>query len=380
MKLKQLLFFIGVLLGCNSNENISLSKSSEFALVSPDSNYSPLGIMLYDNGQYISFNKRNLSIYYYDAETYSYHSKAKLDFPLTPENVTFFLPLQDTLIACDTKHKTFYYFNRSGKLIDVWSIFKGKPDSIMPFIPIAKRYYQMQLLDNSLNCRVYPREGFLGECKLPLEYNMTRSGDSTIFKPLPVRYPPVYLKDSYNSLSTENVSRCINDKGQYVYSFPVDHDLYIYDKSGLVLQHAAKSSFINNFEITPPEKYDDLQYTIQSYTTAPYYSKIFFDKFHSLYYRIALHHADSQKEDGTLNYGWRDKPWSILILSEDFLLLKEYKIPASTYYQDILVVPDGILMQPILKVGESQNFSKFIHYKLNLHEGAPSPAVDMLGL
>lgn len=364
MKLKYLPLLF--LCGCIKTHTVKFEKAEEITLTTLDNQYASVGSTECFNNQLLSL-RHDLSIDYFVVKNvrpmtdYKYDHTFKLNFALETANITYYLPLpKDTIIYCDSEHKNFYLFNHLGNPIDVWSIFRNKPDSFHAFIPMASKFYPIIYENDTLYSRICPWVGSPDEFKMPFEYGFFKHDSSVNYFPLPVRYPDIYRSGkSYNNLSTEFVSRCQNDKGEFVYSFPISHELFVYNKKELIKTVNCKSKYIEQFEVTPDDKTQDLQYTIKTYGTAPYYSKIYYDKYRHLYYRIAAHQMEHKKPDGTLNFSWRDKSWSIIILDNDLNVLSEYLIPPHEYVQDLVITPDGVLLQKLLKPTDSRLFSKF---------------------
>lgn len=375
VKIFYLIIIILLLESCSEKtKHVRLEKSKDIVLGTPDSTYISLGSLYYadyKNHKYIiSYNNESLNLNYFDAGKFDFVSLYKPELlSIIPRNISYYLPYsKDSIFYCDSENNIFYLFNSLGKYISSWDIFKNKPESEQKFIVMSKQYYPLIYNSNTMYSRIYSTESFPEVFSKPLECSFTKNDTGFTITNMPVRYPSVYRSGkNYNNLSFEYVSKCINGD-QSIYSFPVDHQIYIYTKDKFIASYLCKSKYINDFEVTPSDKADDLQYTIQTYCTAPYYSKIYFDKYRNLYYRIAVHAISRQKADGTLNFGWRDKPWSIIILNNKFKVLDEIYFKGTEYFTNFLIIPEGLLFQRLLSELDSRRYGKFELNKIVTYE------------
>lgn len=157
-------------------------------------------------------------------------------------------------------------------------------------------------------------------------------------------YPEVYLKHNYYHLVGTMVSKIIKDDCKIVFSFPVDHNIYIYNSEGIIDKKMCKSIYIDSFPIFDQSKFSDNYYTSKYTCQLPTYFSIKYDSYRKLYYRIVLHSLKYKNEDGTLNK-FISKKWSIIILNKDFKILNEIIMPENKYnFADFLITPEGILI------------------------------------
>lgn len=158
-------------------------------------------------------------------------------------------------------------------------------------------------------------------------------------------FPKIYSDGKYyNDLSENNISKCFNNKNESLYSFPIDHNIQLYNnKNGFAESFNAKSDYIDSFYTTPLAKKLDIQYTMIAYITAPFYKKIVFDKYRNLYYRIADHALPIENDNGKLPL-LRNKSWSLIVLDSNFHKLNEFVFSYGDYLPDIMPIKSGLLM------------------------------------
>jgi hypothetical protein len=73
------------------------------------------------------------------------------------------------------------------------------------------------------------------------------------------------------------------------------------------------------------------------------YKNVLFDEYRRKYYRICLHSLNYENGE-TVNL-YEDKPWSIIVLNEQFDVLNEYLFPQRKYdFQNVVITRSGLLI------------------------------------
>lgn len=125
-------------------------------------------------------------------------------------------------------------------------------------------------------------------------------------------------------------SRCVNDRGQLIYSFGVNDSLFIYEGGKLMQTVNAKSKYFGKITSIPHENLTNLAYIKKYWVTEPKYERIIYDKYRNWYYRIVKHSEEYENPDGTVKQPW-EKSWSVMILDQDFEILDEIKFDPKVY-------------------------------------------------
>jgi hypothetical protein len=177
---------------------------------------------------------------------------------------------------------------------------------------------------------------------------------------LPIGYPESY-KDHTWSMSHAIPSRIMNDKHEFVYSFGIEPNIYVYDIEGnLILTKYAASEMaevIEPFDKSSPASKENLMYLLEN----TFYSDIFYDKYRKVYYRFVKHPI---KEETIM---WEDKPISIVILDENYDKIGETLLPRNLYYaRDIFVSKSGLMISNNHQKNPDidENFMSFTRFDL----------------
>ncbi|MBC8146756.1 MAG: DUF4221 family protein [Bacteroidetes bacterium] len=156
-------------------------------------------------------------------------------------------------------------------------------------------------------------------------------------------WPDGYTKNDCYLINGPTVSRTINTTS-FIYSFGMDHNIYIYDINGLHDKIFLKSKYINSLFVTDIIKCKDPLYKKRNTATSNYYKGIIYDKYKKLYYRIVVHEQNYENDNGTVNQ-FGDNPWSIMIIDENFEILNEIKFPPKALdFNKILITDKGLLI------------------------------------
>ncbi len=129
-------------------------------------------------------------------------------------------------------------------------------------------------------------------------------------------------------------SRIVNDAGDFVYSFPMCHDLYIKKANGEVYKQPAPSRYAKGVDIRKNTEFaddlDELKASIEGYA----YRYIIYDPYREVYYRFFRHPMSYIDPTTGLQRSKDDNPYSIIVLDKDFQWIGEYRLPNYTFNTD----------------------------------------------
>lgn len=155
---------------------------------------------------------------------------------------------------------------------------------------------------------------------------------------LDIKYPTSYANHTWG-VTHAIPCRIYNDVDDiFIYSYGIDHRIYVFDKSGELLSvHDGSSKYIEKIEpLDNPfaAKDENLNYLLDE----SYYGDIFYDKYREVYYRLAKLPIKRPERI------WENKPVSIIILDREFRKIGEKLLsPTTTYYaRDIFIAEDGL--------------------------------------
>jgi hypothetical protein len=151
------------------------------------------------------------------------------------------------------------------------------------------------------------------------------------------KFPDEYISTG-NDYYDYYPSACFGKDGNICVSFGADDYLYLYQDSTLLLKKKVKSKFIDQFNPYPDEKRFDMLYLRNYWAKEPKYSRVIFDPYENLYYRIVKHRANKTTENSKENL------WSVMILDDELNVLGEVKINTEYRPEIFIPTPFGIVM------------------------------------
>lgn len=126
---------------------------------------------------------------------------------------------------------------------------------------------------------------------------------------------------------------CINNKGEIIYSYKASPNILIVKDDSNFKEKKANSRFFDKTNTFPYEKNEDLKFMSKWYLYEPYFVGIYYDSYRNLYYRLAKHPVNSDKEKGLKKFKNTDADWSIVILNSRFEIINEIKIDNNYDYR-----------------------------------------------
>ena len=166
------------------------------------------------------------------------------------------------------------------------------------------------------------------------------NGDGQSF----LKYPTCYSGNQWWHVIGNEFSKAEHPDGRIVYSFPMSDSLCIADTETMKVEtRPAASVYFDEF---PPQPYEESNQRalIEYVATIPMYKQLLYDPYRRLFYRVVLHGQSTTTSDDDKNYG-KDRPWSIIIMNSDFVILGEQAFSERLYdFNQIFVCSAGLCM------------------------------------
>jgi len=237
--------------------------------------------------------------------------------------------------------------NRYGEIYTKWNINElTEPLSEGIFYVDSRYNHPMVLIQDKLYFQASYRlkPGSVYKSNVPIEMVLDlKRGITKQFGDL----PEVYKTGLFFGNHQKDYARVLDGKNQLVFSFPISHDLYIYDSTGRFIKTVkCKSRFIEKIKPIEPDEYSDLSAIIDAYTYHAQYSDLVYDKYQKFYYRTVLHKLDKYNHIGEVNKPGLRK-WSIMILDENLKLKKEIIMPEEIFWKRILFTKEGLVLKSV---------------------------------
>jgi hypothetical protein len=174
-------------------------------------------------------------------------------------------------------------------------------------------------------------------------------------------FPELYSKDYYG-YSFLKYGYCINDKGNFVFSFPADTNLYETDFNNFNKGYFAKSQF--QIEPISPVAKKDLEngQSFYEYSIRNSYGPVFFDPTRKWYMRV----FKQKLTDSAVYAVNRIRKRSILVLDQHFKVIGEEVAPEDVDLSTLFITTDG---KWFARVNNNRKpFISFVRIDYNLPE------------
>jgi hypothetical protein len=178
-----------------------------------------------------------------------------------------------------------------------------------------------------------------------------------------VKYPDNYGKAFWADQMSIVYTAWNPNKALFLESFPIDHAIYSWQPGSSAMQaHYAGSDSIMHVDpisfstgkVKPSMEWYDKE--MQMFRGQRTYSRILFDKYRNVYYRIVT--------NAFRNIGQNEKstPFSIIILDENFTKIGEQNFDPAEYLEcSMFVSPDGLCM---LRLSSNEDVLRYDVFKL----------------
>lgn len=156
-------------------------------------------------------------------------------------------------------------------------------------------------------------------------------------KELQYHLPTIYQENLYG-YSFWEYSYCINDQGNFVFSFPADTNIYETNLADIHNAYYAKSRF-QTMPITPvSEKLLNNHESFKEYSIRDSYGTIYYDPYKKRYLRLAKQKIN--ETDFIAKNRIRKK--SVIILNEEFKIIGESLLDDKFEFRFIFFTPEGM--------------------------------------
>lgn len=155
--------------------------------------------------------------------------------------------------------------------------------------------------------------------------------------------PRLYHTNLYGLIFLQSFY-CYNDQRKFVFSFPVDPDIYVYSPadSGYAYSYSGKSQFLQNpVEPVPARELQSGEEIYKSFLVRPSYGPIYYDSFHKRYLRVA-EKPISRKQLNTKQW---NKEHSLIIFDEHFKIIGESIIDKNINLNTLFITKEGIFVR-----------------------------------
>lgn len=373
-----LYLFLFSIISCNLNNH-----SKDYRLVpgqviefnlSETTNYSSKYISYYHNNEeeyLVNYNENDISIEFYDFTTKQLEYSLSLrENPLFQNNkfYGFFVHNLDSIFICIKYSNKITLVNIEGTVLQTWII----DDSIAN----TEKYYLHASLANNLyynDNRIYVSQ--IPHVQDPLQIAKTKPEIIYDIRKNKIisntgNFPKVYQKGEWWHIIGYSLSKVLNNNNQLVLSFPVNHNLYVYQNDSLIKVIEAKSKYLQdyNFPAFDNDYRKNVEYKKKYVTTLGRYYRLIYDDYRNLYYRIVLHPQEYKNKDGSTNSS-SGMSWSIMVLDRNFNLLIENFFPAKQFdFYGILVIKEGLLVSNNHDSNKNLDPSKFSYTLFDLEK------------
>ncbi len=166
-------------------------------------------------------------------------------------------------------------------------------------------------------------------------------------KKLYYHLPQIYQENLYG-YAFLRYSYCINDKGNFVFSFPADPNVYETDLGDYNRSYFAKSKSQTG-DISPIDE-ETIQkgFSFREYSLRDSYGAIFFDPFNKRYMRL----AKQKMNDSTFIAKQRVRTRSVLLLNNELKIIGEGNLPDSIAFNSIFFTKEGNMYAKLSGVKE----------------------------
>jgi hypothetical protein len=289
------------------------------------------------------------------------------------QTTIFTIKSLDSIFSISVHTPTLNYFNRNG-LVYSWNldyIFRDRDcplffmtppviiDSIFYFLaePFPRSIYM-----NFNDLRdLYKIEYFFRNQRAMAKFQIqgTKISNPQRF----LNYPIEYYKDSsfYTHYNFNNLSS--NIRNELIVDFR-NSDSIVVIKNDTIKKYLAKSKYI-----TVPNMHkigeafpipNDINYEGR-------YDGVKYDRYRNLHYRIVTHPSTANENSNTVTQ-WYEKPWSFIILDENFNYIDEIVFSGKEQIGgNIKIMPQGLLLTKYIKNGLcEEDTKKYILHKIVL--------------
>lgn len=309
-----------------------------------------------DSSFYIMLDENRL--YWFDKETGNLIKERKIEECGTLNNYSGILCLKDTFFAYNYNRGSVYMLDSLMKVKKSWELlgdtgvaWYSAPEALTNS-PIIYSNGSIMLSGTKMGKQEDMNE-LRVSCRVDLKDGKKEYG---------VPYPSQYIEANFGGVYFNSICHALNGDGNYIYSFPADHYVYIYSPHFASVKRlymgSRYASAISSSDMNALQLLRDKDLRIKYFISQDSYSNLLYDKYRKVYYRIANHPLE----------GWKGgrfvQPFSIIVMDEKGRLITETPVQKdydSFNLRNMHVTHDGLLIQ---KETGNENVIEFVVYKL----------------
>ena len=252
----------------------------------------------------------------------------------------YFERIDSTGAARDTLFTDFGEKNDEAYTMDSFDFAFSCP--ILDLNNITKKYYTYTFLQSQSNYAInkVSREQMLSEkliTELTEEHQFLKA--TRRFGDFPQSF------NSNSTLFSYNFDVAMNKDTVFLLINEIFDSIFVICLDGSTKTHFMKSKYQNHkHDYIDKSRYLDNFYLDQIAMEKVMYIFILYDSYRNLYYIVVGKSAKHVNKDGTINDPY-DKPWSLMVLNEQFEQLAEIDMPDHLSKHEIMIVPEGIAIQ-----------------------------------
>lgn len=295
-----------------------------------------------DQRIYSVHNRKNNQIQLYDIDKRklikSYNIPTDGKYGLGSYTRGFYLKNLDSVFLMASRPFKVLLINYKSEVVSSYRIFSDSVSSQ----PTAYTRKPMYMKGKSLYVGANPRVQFDGDYwSHPLFLKLDISS-----KQFEYYYyaPQEFIGKMWGAFHNHH-SYTINSRDEAVHSFTFDKKLYVrdIDKNNVKKEVVAASRYFKDVPPWKTEGYDPNDDGDEEfYITNNSYKSILWDKWRRVYYRFAEQGVSLYDNNG-FRRNWTDKRPSIIVLDEDFSIIKEIQLPRSIYLiTDVFAAEEGL--------------------------------------
>lgn len=265
----------------------------------------------------------------------------------------FYYLNKDSIFVLDNRASKVFIVTSQGKKVDSYSLPNPTARSFytLPWIENGKEmFFHEKSLYIPGNCGedydAKGRENFYSKGFLSIVLNITKNEVN-----FEVPYPNLsWIINKHYPPQAIRPFRIINkNTNELVYSFGCDNNVYSMSLNGSNLKkHFVASRYVKSDleQMSSSVKFNDSNECFFNYINNFYYSKMYYDKYNNLYYRLVKHPIETEytKED-LLMKKLLDIKYSLIICDSNFDILNEVMLSEGLGLGSILISKQGILFE-----------------------------------
>lgn len=322
------------------------------------SSIKSMNMINYEKKDYfVFFDSKSTSICYFDVKNQQLAKKITLkkSFPISVFSKTSVTVKSYDSIFFGTR-KCIYMLDGNGAKRDSILV-QNNPYELRPYF---KNTWPALLRNDSLYIGLEPSSAETEPKQLREKYIIYAIDLKTRQSSLMYGFPSIYLENfyGYNFL---RYSYCLNDKGNAVFSFPADSNIYETDFRVLNNAYSGKSKY-QTVPISPIKAEDENhKYDFDSFEVRNSYGPIYYDKFNKRYLRIAL---SGLPKNETMKK--RAKKPHVIILDENFKIIGESELDDKINLSYLFFTSEGqMYARTLLSDDNTIHFIKLVYKENN---------------